>query len=310
MTPIRLRTIVLCLLIALLLFTAGCTCRDKQPPEEWGDWPGANVDGFVYGVSDKRLCTPAQIELLNALKKDIRSGLQPRRADLSEMVFIPAGAADLGCNVPREPRQECLPRQRREVAAFYIDRYEVSNRQYGQCVAELQCLPLPQNPHIDGYDEPDRPALIPFKQAERYCAWAGKRLPTEYEWEKAARGVDGRRYPWGDEAPTAQHANICGHDCTMQWARAEWDDGYRHTAPVEAFAAGDSPFGVRQMVGNVKEWVISSEPLPAWHFIARGASWYSDLPEMGASYRQIWRPGVRVDDKGVRCVVDEEMLRE
>ena len=301
------------LLTALLLpgAMAGCRCgTDEPPPPEEGEWPGANIDGFVFGVDLGNLDADWQRALLTVLKQDIRHGLPERRADLSGMIRIPAGEAGFGCDVPPGPGHECLARQRQMVAAFYIDRLEVSNRQYERCVAERQCLPVGRYVNIENAHDPDRPALLSFKQAERYCAWAGKRLPTEYEWEKAARGRLGQRYPWGDESPTPDRGNLCGSICTMAWARADWNDGYAVTAPVEAFPAGDSPYGVRQMGGNVKEWVISAERLPAWHFIARGASWYSDFPEIETSYRQMWRPGVRIDDKGVRCAVDESMLRQ
>jgi formylglycine-generating enzyme required for sulfatase activity len=146
-----------------------------------------------------------------------------------EMVLVPAGSFLAG----QERRSETLP-------AFYIDRLEVSNAYYARFCQDRQ-HPLPT-----GFpaDRPDDPVVnVTVLDAQQFAAWAGKRLPTALEWEKAARGTDGRTYPWGDEADAAR-ANV-----------ADSKPGGKAVQSVSALAAGASPCGALNMTGNVSEFV-------------------------------------------------------
>lgn len=314
-----MRCLCLVVVLAALLVFAGCGKKAAQPPATEApsesappppqpapnDKPGANIDGFVWGfIYSDQDDDKWQDELLARLKTDIKWGLEESKPSKKDMVLVPAGEAVFGCEEPPRTPQECLPFQKRQVEAFYIDRTETTNADYARCVEAKLCLPPHNHPTMPDFLADDRPALLTYKQAERYCLWLGKRLPTEYEWEKAARGTDGRLYTWGDGEPDDAFANICGLDCTMEWAAAGWKDGYAYTAPVGSFSRGAGPYRLLDMAGNVKEWTISVEELAEYHFIAHGSSWYSDTPELYAFYRQVWEPGVRVDDKGVRCVLD------
>ncbi len=180
---------------------------------------------------------------------------------LSEMLTIPAGALFLGCDPAHNNSLSCLsdqlPSQLVELPEFKIDKTEVTNAQYAECVQATACTD-PSSASSETrehyYDDPqfaDFPVVnVSWKQAEAYCAWAGKRLPTEAEWEKAARGAEKpNTFPWGDESP----------DCAITNARqaTSLDNCTDDTQPVGRYPGGASPYGVLDMAGNVWEWTAS-----------------------------------------------------
>ena len=172
-----------------------------------------------------------------------------------DMVFIPAGSFQMGCDPAHNGSFPCeadeLPLHTVTLDAFLIDRYEVTNAQYVECVRAGGCAPQQtrsSRSRIPYYNVPayaSYPVLnISWENANRYCQWAGKRLPGEAEWEKAARGSAGpRAYPWGDSAPHCDLANY-------KFLQCSWD-----TTTVGSFQDGSSPYGVMDMAGNVSEWV-------------------------------------------------------
>jgi formylglycine-generating enzyme required for sulfatase activity len=150
------------------------------------------------------------------------------------MVLVPAGSFIFGDNSPESPRQ----RQIMSLKAFYIDETEVSNSEYKRFADATGHAP----PKSTDYTlKPDNPVSgVSFDDAQAFAAWAGKRLPTEEEWEKAARGTDGRPYPWGQQP---------------------WTDGIPvELQPVHSFEDRKSPYGALNMAGNVFEWTTSSFP--------------------------------------------------
>jgi len=183
---------------------------------------------------------------------------------LEDMIEIPTGAFVMGSDAgPADER----PAHRNTLPAYRIDRIPVTNTQF----AEFLNAAGPFNAsgeRLFDMDDPDarihrasakwtvdhgyarHPVVeVPWAGARDYCAWRGKRLPTEAEWEKAARGTDSRRYPWGNSAPDRSRAHFAAR--------------YNETAPVDEFAAGASPYGVQGMAGNAWEWVSSAyRPYP------------------------------------------------
>ncbi len=179
--------------------------------------------------------------------------------DESVLVFIPAGEFIMGAadNDPNADADE-LPQKTIFVDAFWMDQFEVTNRQYQTCVNSSAC-PLPAdaesatryNYYGDAEFE-DYPVInVTWLDASTYCQWRGARLPTEAEWEKAARGDSGYLYPWGNTFEP-MHSNYCASTILCP---DEPEDGYIDTAPVGSFAEGVSPYGVHDMAGNINEWV-------------------------------------------------------
>jgi formylglycine-generating enzyme required for sulfatase activity len=159
-----------------------------------------------------------------------------------------------------------MPQRRVEVDSFWIDRTEVNNQQYARCVAQGACTPpasYSSKDREDYYQNPeyaDYPVIhISWEQAQQYCTWTERRLPTEAEWEKAARGSTGQVYPWGwvgsSMGSRGVRANYCDSNCSYEYRDEGVDDGYDETAPSDSFQTGASPFGALNMAGNVWEWV-------------------------------------------------------
>jgi formylglycine-generating enzyme required for sulfatase activity len=165
----------------------------------------------------------------------------PAAAEPAELVPVPAGDFIMGCNtaVDDDCDDDELPMHTVSLSAFQIDRTEVTQAQFAACVADGACTV----PSCDwNCDEPALPAsCLTWAQASAYCSWAGKRLPTEAEWEKAARGDQGNKYPWGNDPPDCSRANMAG--C-----------GDR-ALPAGSLEAGASPYGALDMAGNLVELV-------------------------------------------------------
>jgi formylglycine-generating enzyme required for sulfatase activity len=214
------------------------------------------------------------------------------------MVEVPPGEFLMGSDEPdAEPDER--PAARIFVAGFWIDRVEVTNARYGACVEAGACT-RPIGDAFDQATKADHPVtIVSWAQADAYCRWAGKRLPTEAEWEKAARGADGRRFPWGDRVE-AERANA----------------GYTAgTTSVGSRPLGASPCGALDMAGNVWEWTSTlyrpypydpgdgrEDPRAKGARVNRGGSWYYGAPYMRTTHRatadHVYR---RIGDLGFRC---------
>ena len=221
-------------------------------------------------------------------------------------LLVPAGEFRMGSDDREEDEK---PSHSVYLDAFWIDRTEVTNAQYAGCVeAEACTAPVSQssNQHSLYYDSPiyaDYPVIfVSWQQADAYCTWAGRRLPSEAEWEKAARGSDGAITPWGDSSPTPDRLN--------------YDGLMGDTTQVGSYPAGVSPYGALDMAGNVWEWVDDwysgayyqqadyenpGGPADGSRRVLRGGSWYYQVNDIRAANRFSASENTVLNDVGFRC---------
>ena len=237
------------------------------------------------------------------------------------MVYIPAGEFKMGSSRADDPEalDEEFPQHIVYLDAYWIDQTEVTNAQFALCVASGACK-APANNYSSTrdsyYDDPqyaDYPVIfVSWTQAVDYCVWASRRLPSEAEWEKAARGPDGLIYPWGNNFDGTL-TNYCDINCPNDW-RGPFDDGYTDTSPVGNYPDGASVYGVLDMAGNVHEWVADwyapynqdhqtnpSGPDSGENKIIRGGSWGDDFSHVRTALRSPINPDNWMDFIGFRC---------
>jgi formylglycine-generating enzyme required for sulfatase activity len=249
------------------------------------------------------------------------------------MVRVPAGTFQMGSPAWVGDADEHPPHEV-TLSAYCIDRTEVTVKAYAACVRARTCTAADKSTKPDFFsfcngpraDRQDHPInCVDWNQAREYCTWAGKRLPAEAEWEYAARGTDGRAYPWGNETPSANRLNACGRECVMLFKRElnedgqsmyDASDGWDRTAPVGSFPDGASPFGALDMAGNVWEWTAdwyggyagtsATNPRGAetarWRVVRGGAWSNNDTAVVRAANRVGYVPSIRVNIIGFRCV--------
>jgi formylglycine-generating enzyme required for sulfatase activity len=243
------------------------------------------------------------------------------------MIFVPSGFFIMGSN---DHGEDEAPEHKTYLDSYYIDRYEVSANDFALFLNDVN--------NINGYYHDNKYGTlfyngkyqprkgfanhpinnVKWKGAHAYCRWKGKRLPTEAEWEKAARGEDGRKYPWGNKLPTQKLARYL----------QVWTKEIKHhvMVPVDFFSEGTSPYGVLHMAGNVKEWVddwFDREYYddPANHInpkgqiggeykVLRGGSWRDLTGFIYSSFRNNAYPDSRLDDYGFRCAKSTETKKE
>lgn len=232
------------------------------------------------------------------------------RRDGAEMVLIPAGEFWMGSD---DGDADEKPRRRVYLDAFSIDKYEVTNTLYKPSMDATR-YPAPSHWTNTSFNSSAQPVVgVSWYEAEAYCRWAGKRLPTEAEWEKAARGTDGRKYPWGNEEPDNSKAN---YGQPLSGGPAARLVGKRKTTPVGSYPSGVSTYGVHDMAGNVWEWVADwydgnyyqrapgrnpKGPDSGQFRVFRGGSWIDD-PGSARSSNRLWsHPGDRFSHVGFRC---------
>jgi formylglycine-generating enzyme required for sulfatase activity len=225
-------------------------------------------------------------------------------------VFVPSGSFLMGStDADTEAEYQEKPQHTIYLDGYWFDQTEVTQGMFKRCIASGTCPDvvhdLEQNPNFTNPDYDNHPAIyVTWDQAKTYCERVGRRLPTEAEWEKAARGTDGRLYPWGDTPPNGN--------------QALFNNAIVGTRPVGSYPDGISPYGVLDMIGNVREWVAdfyseyyygeSAERNPTGPteakdnvHVLRGAAWTDAVhyTRIAMRFHHVpWSPG---DNRGFRC---------
>jgi len=224
-------------------------------------------------------------------------------ADGMVQVYVPEGEFLMGVGDTHTFSDS--PQHKVFLDVFWIDQVEVTNAMYLKCIRAGGCSdPVTDNIYYDKWIYRNYPMIyVVWSQAQEYCQWAGRRLPTEAEWEKAARGVNGDSYPWGNEAPNARLAN---YDETM----------ILEAVPSFRYPLGASPYGVFNMSGNVREWVADwfdpeyytyspysnpTGPETGKKRSLRGGSYVENKREIAVYVRYSHQPDSAGLNRGFRC---------
>ncbi|WP_282607931.1 formylglycine-generating enzyme family protein [Pelagibius sp. Alg239-R121] len=241
-----------------------------------------------------------------------------------DLVEVPAGRVQLGD--AQGDDNEVV--RKFDIVAFRIMRLEVTNAQFRRFVAESGYRTTveqkgagfvwwsrwdlltgadwrrPQGPGSTIADKAEHPVVqISAQDGDAFCRHYGLRLPSDEEWEYAARGTDGRRFPWGNNAPVSSGEKLANAG-TIDCCGPDDGDGFDRTAPVGSFPAGRSPFGLLDMAGNVWEWTASSFPGRPDERALRGGGWGNNPYCLRTAYRHGNPPTIGLDMVGFRCAAD------
>lgn len=287
-----MRKFSLLLAVLLILLLAACNY-----PVELPNAPASQQAGEEIEETEFDYC-------------DLPGGTKVTWFDLSTFIFIPKNSYQMGFNEPAG-EFDFEPSHPVSLGAFWMHETEVTNRQYANCVSAGQCAPPKQFGDVPYWFEEvqdlDDPVVgATWEQADAYCEWIGTRLPTEAEWELAARGMNSEPYPWGKDAPDCEYANYQG--CL------DPEEDQPHFAGL--LSKGISPFQMLDMAGNANEWVSDwyakdyyqnspsvnptgpdSGELRVW----RGGGYQSAEDEVLAYLRNALKPDEARPDLGFRC---------
>jgi len=235
-----------------------------------------------------------------------------------QMFLIPSGEFIMGNPFPDAPPNE-TPHFRVTVTRFYMSRFPITNAHYEAFD------PLHKSKRAPATGDRHPVVYISSLDAMKFCQWLSirerkkYRLPTEAEWEYAAKGTDGRRYPWGNFDKRGDLANFADKNTSFAWSDRQIDDGYAESAPVGSFPRGASPFGIEDMSGNIWEWCSNFfeqyKPTPktdphgppsGTKRVYRGGSWKSRFASLRTTTRSANLPNFSCNDLGFRIVCECE----
>lgn len=299
------KKIYLVLLIVLLISATGCGGGTPAPGPagETPSGPAVATPTSIQIVPTPTPKPPPPTPTLIPTPTPVPAGAEaPTAPPVAEMmVEVPAGEFTMGNDGGEDDEK---PAHTVTLEAFEMDMFEVTNAEFAKFVEETDWQTEAEKAgeagwraYAEGRD--NYPVVkVTWNDANAYCQWAGKRLPTEAEWEKAARGTDGRMYPWGNEWDPDK-ANVK-------------ESGFRGTVAVGSFGEGASPYGVFDMAGNVWEWTadwyqaypgnsVPDQDYGEKYRVTRGGGWYQEADKVTTSNRSTTTPNAANDDLGFRC---------
>jgi len=293
--------------------------------------------GSASGVLSVRRSGPAELEasggVLILTSRASPMILVPRSTFTMGSTYDDVVAALADCQT-QTPGHRCdatrfsdeTPQHTVTLSAYWLDRFEVTVAEYARCVSASRCNALPLGGGAHRFDQPSYPAsLVTWEEARAYCAFRGARLPTEQEFERAARGTSGRRFPWGN-LYNSRASNHGAYDWSDPLALVggnptDGRDGFVELAPVGSFPAGRTPEGFMDLAGNVAEWVDDrylphyedgDPPDPATRRpgsatrVMRGGSYESGPLSLRGASRDEALPSLRRPSVGFRCAKSRE----
>lgn len=245
---------------------------------------GKDDSVFIYYARHGQIeAKKKQIEFAEAYDMPKQAGREITGNDGAPMVLVPEGEFLYGND-----------NQQLSLLDFYMDKYEVTTAQYAKFMAATgTTAPQSWQTSVPVSDEQKPVVGVDWDEADAYCRYYGQRLPTEQEWEKAARGTDGRKYPWGNDEPTSRHANF-NKCCDFR--------NYGVLLSVGSLEDGKSPYGIYDLAGNVYEWTSSDHHDRAK--VIRGGAWMNLASSLESSLRGWHSPRDLSDHDGFRCVQD------
>ena len=232
----------------------------------------------------------------------------------TQMLLVPSGAFQMGSDAPDAAPHE-RPVTPVTLTRFYLSRHPITNAQYEMFD------PSHLQKRLPGTGDQHPVVYVSSTEAMKFCQWLSARekrrfrLPSEAEWEYAARGSDGRKFPWGNQEGRGDMANFADRNTVFAWSDREIDDGYPESSPVGSFPRGASPFGMEDMAGNVWEWCLDffepyrgapkanpRGPLSGAKRVYRGGSWKSRFNSLRTTTRGSNMPSYTCNDLGFRIV--------
>ena len=316
-------------LIALLLILLSISCVAPDPTQTVSPTTAAKVYPTMAKVSRP---SPSAPEPPAGTERVLV-------ADNSILLYVPSGDFIMGSKEddPLSSGGE-YPQHTVYLEGFWIGKHEVTNAQYRRFILaggysnpahwteagwkwrEEEGITRPHFWDDPQWSQDDHPVVgIRWFEAVAYANWAGARLPTEEEWEKAARGTDGRTWPWGNFWDGTR-VNACDRNCDQRWRDESVNDGYQFIAPVDSYPEGASPYGALNMAGNVWEWCSTAAREDSNGYrndnvlegnenrALRGGSYDYDLQVVRCAYRSVGTPRYHYSHIGFRLATSNGAL--